>query len=193
MNLLDLVSTFLVSIFSGGATGLIGVAVQRYFDTKKIKLDMEAEKQRMSHEIELRKIDSEIMEKEATVRVRVAEIGAQAEEAVADAQAFAASFSEPKPYSSDVVATKNQGWALILLDFIRGIVRPVLTVFLVALTTWIYVDAHNLMIREGFGISPDQAYKLTNTIVASILYLATTCVLWWFGTRNKQKPPKVKA
>jgi hypothetical protein len=33
--------------------------------------------------------------------------------------------------------------------------------------------------------------QLHQQIVFTLLYLFTTCVLWWFGTRNKQKQPQL--
>ena len=37
----------------------------------------------------------------------------------------------------------------------------------------------------------DQTEEMWGLIVGTILYLTTTCVLWWFGTRNKQEQPKI--
>ncbi len=42
------------------------------------------------------------------------------------------------------------------------------------------------------SLSAEQAIQLIQMVVGTILYLTTTCVLWWFGTRNKGAPPKVE-
>lgn len=189
----SILGTIFTSIISGGATGIFGVAIQRFFDLKKIDRDIQIESLRMNHEINLRKVDMEIMEKESAARVRVAEVEAEGREAVADAQTFAASFVEPRAYSADVGVTKNQGWTLIALDFIRGLVRPGLTVYLCIITTLVYFQAYHLLEREGVLMDVSRAMALIELVVGTILYLTTTCVLWWFGTRNKQKPPNIRA
>lgn len=184
-------TTVFTSIISGGATGILGVAVQRIFDLKNRKLDLEFEASRMEHEIHLREIDMEMMVKEAEAKVRVAEVEGNTKIEVADSEAFAQSFNEPKRYMTGDV-TKNQGWALIFLDFVRGLVRPGLTVYLCVITTAVYFQAYSLLEREGVSLDVGNAMKLIELVVGTILYLTTTCVLWWFGTRNKQKPPKVR-
>jgi hypothetical protein len=110
---------------------------------------------------------------------------------VASQEAFAASFKMDTRYSEGAAYTKGQAWGLVALDVVRGLVRPGLTVYLCVLTTMIYLQARELIGKED--LNPDQALALEGQIVNTILYLTTTCVLWWFGTRNKQKPPKTAA
>lgn len=184
---------FLTSIIGGGVTGILGVAVQRFADYKNKQLDMQASRERMAHEIEMRKVDVEIVEREAQARVQVADIDAQAREAVADTQAFAASYQlEPQRYSDSGKISSKQSWIFVFLDFIRGIVRPGLTIYLCVVTTAMYVHAISLAEREGFAMTGDQAYTLVQRIVETVLYLSTTCLLWWFGVRNRGKQAGLK-
>ena len=81
---------------------------------------------------------------------------------------------------------------MIVMDVIRGVIRPGLTVYLCVLTTIVYFQAVRLLLSVGIQMDVSRAMKLTELVVGTILYLTTTCVLWWFGTRNRQKPPKVK-
>ena len=104
------------------------------------------------------------------------------------AQAFAASFNEPVRYSEGVQATPTQAWLLLLLDLVRGLVRPGLTVYLCFVTTVVYLQARGLLVASP--LTPEQAVGMVNQIIATVLYLTTTCVLWWFGTRSKQASPK---
>lgn len=184
--------TVFTSILSGGATGLFGIIVQRWADLRNKKLDLQANREKMDHEVRLRQVDAEIMAQEWAARTQMADIEAAGREAVADAQAFASSFNEPVRYSENVQPSKGQGWMLVVLDFIRGIVRPGLTVYLCAVTTLVYIHARDILASEGIALSSDQAMDLMKLIVGTILYLTTTCVLWWFGTRNKQAPPQIK-
>jgi len=177
------------SIFSGGLTGLLGVAFQRFFDFLKVKQEIEMKKLDHEHEANMRKIDGELMAQEWAARTQVATIEATAKETVAAETSFAASFnSEPKQYSAKVKLGPVTGFLLVLLDFLRGIVRPGLTIYLCVITTMIYVEARAIMANVSFSTA--DAMAVHDHIISTILYLTTTCVLWWFGTRNSQKAPK---
>lgn len=192
--MLDLIGALVSSILAGGATGLVGVAIQRWADYKNKQLDLQLEKQRGDLELAKRDKDAVIMEKEWAGRTRVAEVEGAAAMDTAESQAFAASFQHDKATYSDGVLDKLRGWwgqllrfLLGLVDVIRGIVRPGLTIYLCVITTMIYDDAQR---RMGSDLTAAQALELVKMIVATVLYLTTTCVLWWFGTRNRQAPPK---
>lgn len=187
--MLEIIGALFSSILAGGATGIFGVVVQRWADFKNKQLDIEINKSKFAHEIEMRRVDAEILAQEWAGRLSVAETEAAGRSDVAESQAFAQSFNEPAMYSANVKASKNQGWVLVALDFIRGVVRPGLTVYLCILTTLIYMQAYSLI---GGELPPADALPLVKMIVGTVLYLTTTCVLWWFGTRNKGGPPKFK-
>lgn len=192
--MLELFGTVFGAIFSGGATGIIGVIAQRYADYKNKQQDMALEAQRQANAIALKEVDAKIMAQEAAARLqvvslegenaaRVATISADAAEAQADATAFAKSFEmEPKLYNSGNL-TNGQNWLMVLLDAFRGSVRPALTIYLCVLTTMIYIQAKDILGKEDLDVK--QAMDLHDYIVHSIIYLTTTIVLWWFGTRNK--------
>jgi len=185
---------FLTSVFSGGVTGLLGVVFQRFFDYQKNKLDLKAKEIDYAHQREMRKEDREMLVLEYEHRVKLQDSVNEGVEAKADGEAFAASFNmEPKQYSSKVELTGPQGWVLVLLDFFRGIVRPGLTIYLCAITTLVYLEARALIELYGIMFTTDQAMGIHQTVINTILYLTTTCVLWWFGTRNKGKHPGEKA
>lgn len=167
--------SILGSILSGGATGLLGTAIQRYADHKNKKLDIQLKAQEQAHELAVFKARSEMAAAEWAGKMDVE-----------DSKAFNTSLtSEPKVYSEGTARTPAQNWLMVILDFIRGIIRPGLTLYLCTITTVIYHEASSLL-NAGF-ILPEMAYELVHNIVNTILYLTTTCVLWWFGTRNKAK------
>jgi hypothetical protein len=189
--MLEILGTIFGSVFSGGATGLIGVALQRYADFKNKQLDMQLAKQKFDQDVALKQLDMQVMEKEWAGRVQVAQTEAEATADAAASQAFAASYGmEPKRYSEGVPVGKVGGFLLILLDLFRGIVRPALTVYLCVLTTYIWLQVHEVMAKEP--LTSGEALKIWQLIVGTILYLTTTCVLWWFGTRNKQQVPSLE-
>jgi hypothetical protein len=181
------------SILGGGATGLLGVAFQRFFDFLKVKQDIELAKLNNEHARDMRKIDAELLDKEWAARTQVATIEAESRQSAAADNAFSASFAmEPKQYSAKVKVGPVAGFMLVLLDFLRGIIRPGLTVYLCAITTMVYLQARAVVEMSGATLDPAAAMSTYTMIINTILYLTTTCVLWWFGTRNRQKPPGVK-
>jgi hypothetical protein len=167
----------IASVLGGGLTGLIGSVTQRVFEYKTKKLEIEANKEKYLHEIEMRKADAAIMQQEWAAKTQVAQIEATAQVDTEDAKAFnTALTSEPKKYYEGTNYTPHQAWLMIVLDFIRGAIRPCLTLYLCAITTIMYYKAINQ--------APIQAGE---TIVNTILYLTTSAVLFWFGSRNSKK------
>lgn len=187
--MLELLTTMLGSIFSGGATGLIGIAIQRYADHKNKQQDIFREQIRLSNEVKLRKLDFEIMEKEWAGRTRIAQLEMTGAADITDSRAFAESFKmEPQRYAEGIKPPKFWRHALFALDWLRGFVRPGLTLYLCVLTTMIYFQARDLLNKED--LSSTEVLDIERLIISTILYLTTTCVLWHFGTRNKQSAPK---
>jgi hypothetical protein len=174
------------NIFSGGATGLLGVIAQRFADYKNKQLDMELEKQRHANAVELRRVDAEIMAQEWAAKTKVAEVEADAAKDVAASNAFAESFKmEPQQYSDSKRLTPRQQWVMVILDALRGSVRPLLTLYLIVLTTAVWIQARAKLGVED--LTGETALEVWKMVVGNILYLTTTVVLWWFGTRNKGK------
>lgn len=177
------------SLFGGGLVGLLGSVITNVMQWQTKKLELQAQSQKMAHELAMRRVDGELMAQEWAARTKVAEVEAGAKVEVADAEAFGKSFETEYRFSEGITATPAQNWLLILLDAARAVVRPALTVYLCAITTWLYMDAHKLLRADDF--SQTQAEALVLKIVHTILFLTTTCVLWWFGTRTRQQPPKI--
>lgn len=173
----------IASLFGGGLTGLIGGVTEKIFAYKAKKLELEQNKQKYAHEVNMKEADAKIMAQEWAARTKVADIEANAKIEEADAKAFSASFNEPVRYAKGKL-TEKQNWMMVFLDVLRGIVRPALTIYLCAITTILYLKAR-LLVPDVVPV--DQALTMVDSITNTILYLTTTCVLWWFGTRNKAK------
>lgn len=189
MNLAD-IGNAIGGVVSGGLTGLLGIGVQRIFEYKSKQLDVQLNKDKYAHEVDMKKADAEIMAQEWAARTKIAATAAVAQENVADSQAFSAALtSEPQRYADPSKLNTAQEWIMVFLDFVRGMVRPSLTLYLCVITTIIYYQAHQLI---GQGLNVDQAVGLVSRIIDTVLYLTTTCVLFWFGTRNKERAPKLK-
>lgn len=183
-----LIAGVLGSIFAGGATGLMGVVLQRLFDWMKVKQDLALQKLKNEHELAMRDKDAAIMQQEWQGRLKVAETEGDTAKDVAASQAFGASLlREPERYSNAQTLTVNQQWIMVLLDAARGVIRPMLTVYLCVLTSYIWWEVKQKLAVED--LDAEQVLSIWMMVIQTILYLTTTVVLWWFGTRSRQTAP----
>lgn len=171
---------------------MLGVGIQRVADYFNKKQDIEKMQAQFAHEANMRDKDAAIMAQEWAARTKVAEVEGASREAVADAGAFAASFGmEPQRYSEGVKAGPLAGFLLVLVDVLRAIVRPGLTLYLCWIATRMYDESRAVLAIADLTTNPALVMNIYQQIVFTLLYLFTTCVLWWFGTRNKNSQPKV--
>lgn len=186
MDFFDSVLTIGGSILSGGLTGLIGTGLSLVGDHYKRKQDLEMKKLENDHELN-------VMQHEWDGRVRVAQIEGEAEVEVEDAKGFATSYKLLPQRMLDIDG-KDMPWIVKVLlgfvDFWRALIRPAMTTYLVVLTTLIYLHLKELMGKYTSVLQQSTVEDTFILIISTVLYLTTTCVLWWFGTRNKNKPPK---
>jgi len=163
------------NIFSGGITGLIGAGITAFVEFKKQKLMFD-------HEVKMTELDQITMKMEIEGTLRVAEVEAEAAVNVADSQALAQSYEADK--ASYTAPEARVGFMFRFVDFIRGMIRPLITVYLAVIVTVLYFS-----LKEALGdvsnLDPNDLIGLYREVVLSIIYVTTTVILWWFGTRNK--------
>lgn len=189
-DILSLGITALGSIFSGGVTGLVGTALTMWGEHKKREQDLEVLRINNAH-------DLAVMDKEWAGRVEEAKVEGEALENISANEAFAQSYKlEPKRYlhSSYITEIWMGRWIvgplLGLVDVWRGLIRPGLTTYLVVLITLMYWQMVAFMDKHDMVMTTQQIWALIHMITATVLYTGTTALLWWFGTRNKQQPPR---
>lgn len=191
--ILTLIGTALSSILAGGATGLLGMIFQRGFDAwnaaSKAKNDLAMLQEQNKQALAMKEADAKIMSLEWAGRLKVAEQEGKTAENVESIKGFNSTlFKEPDRYSNVSSLTPGQNWWLVILDFVRGSIRPLITAYLCGLTSYIYWDVHSKLSLED--LDNIQALQIWLQVVNTILYLTTTVILWWFGTRNQQSAPK---
>ncbi len=160
----------LLTILTGGATGLLGAALS--FIT-----DFLTSRQRHLQELALRRLDMEMARVEAA---SVAHAAAIAAEDARDAAAWRAVEASHR-HAGRRWSRGDSAW-LVTVDVVRGLLRPVLTVGFIALVGVIYFN---------LGASEMEILDIRPRIIDTVLYLATTCVLWWFGARAVDKRRRV--
>jgi len=187
-----MIGSLIATIFSGGVTGIVGGAIQSVFGWLNRKQDIEKLKLDHTFQIDMIKANSEVMKLEWEQRAKVATIEAESRADVAASEAFKEGFkNEPKMFSEKVNPSTAQGWLLVLLDFIRGVIRPGLTLYLCAIATMMYFEARAVLAMYGLKDLPmGEAIKIHGKMTDTLLYLFSTCVCWWFYTqasRNKSR------
>ncbi len=189
----------------GGLTGLIGNVVGGWFKLKHAQVEKEMLFVRNSHEVAMIKAETEamIMESKANIAITRAQVEGAVE--LADANVYLQGQKEGNKnlFSNkwiDKLMSVEGKWKFITLpagvlvatlfgivDFIKGLVRPSLTIYLVGLTTWVSIKAWEIMQMNGVIMNVVIAEKIFGDVTSIVIYLTVSCVTWWFGDRRMSK------
>jgi len=183
----------------GGITGLLGNVFTTYFTYKQKSLEYKhAEKM-----IEL-EMKAMLAEAEANIKITQAQIEGEVE--IADSAAFFESIKQGNKdqfsdkWIADLLGVQGKGryfavpcailvaFLFGIVDFLKGIMRPGLTAYLVGLTTWVTILAKDILDKTSTGpLTAVQALALFDNVITLIIFLTTSCVTWWFGDRRISK------
>ena len=174
----------------GGVTGLLGSAVTAIFNYKTKKLDLE-------REIETKKLDIQLAEKEHEFALKTAEIQAAAETEKAAEATLQASYAHDRAsyFTPFAGVIEKYPWLGIpfavlfaLVDLLRGLIRPSMTVYLVVLVTIMYLQSLHILEAQGYaGLDSDAAMIFISRLIDLVVYLTATVAAWWFGDRTIHK------
>ncbi len=178
--MIEWIGDALMAVVGGGATGILGSAVQSLFQYKTRALDIEQENVRLAH-------DAKMVELESTANLRILQQEASAQ---ADSNAYA---MQTVSYEHDKRQYMPENgaptWIIVLLgvvDVIRGLVRPSLTVYVAVAITIILVEA-NALVESVDGLGEDVRLAAAMEIWRMVAYIATTIFFWWFGQRPQKR------
>ena len=185
-------------IILGGLTGLLGSAVTSIFNFKTEKLRGEIK-------IETIKAETNAMIEEAKANIAITKAKVEGEIEVADSNAYLQSQKEGNKALFDnkwidkLLAIEGY-WKIItvplavlvsilfgFVDFLRGLMRPALTIYLVGLSTWITYKAYILLSMTKSAMTSTEALAIFSDSTSIIIYLTVSCVTWWFGSRQMAK------
>jgi hypothetical protein len=177
---------FLSSAAFGGVTGLAGVAVNKVSDYF-------TQKQRNAFDLAMKDKDIAVAQIESAKEIAIARDTNMTNRELAEEATLQASYAGDKAqYFSGMDISGLPGFIrggvaflLTLVDFIRGMTRPGITLYMCVLTTLMYKQMTGLVSAAGGGFTPGDAAKIIFLIVDSVIYLTTVCVTWWFGSRPK--------
>jgi hypothetical protein len=184
----------------GGLTGLVGNIVTGVMNYKTMKIKNE-------HEAIMVGLETEAMKEEAKMQIAITKAEIEGAVELADTQAFMQSlkagnqvmFSEK--WIDKLFSVKGKfgrfcaipvavllAMAFGFVDWLRGFMRPAMTIYLIGMTTVITFMAWNIMKKFGMdSITPAQAIVIFTQVIDIVIYLTVSCVTWWFGDRRMAK------
>lgn len=191
----------LIETILGGITGFVGNIVTSVANYRMQKLKNEHSREMAKLELDKMDKEKEFMLAEVEANLRITEVQTEAQMDITDSQAFADSIkAAEKDALSETIQEKliaKGGFAtgvgvfisllFGLVDFLKKLIRPSLTIYLVGLTTWITIIAWEVMETKNAEFTTEQAKDIFDQVTTIVIYLTVTCVTWWFGDRRMAK------
>lgn len=183
----------LISGIIGVVTGLVGNIVTSITNLKTQKL-------KNSHEEKLIELKTKAMLAEVDAGIKVTKTKVAGEISKIEEQTFKANITTAnkplleKGTISKLLDHKGTKWLGAILTFLmgsidvlKGAIRPVLTVYLVALTSWLtYYSATILSAKQGL-LTATEASGIFTKVTDIVVYLTVSVVTWWFADRRVAK------
>jgi len=109
---------------------------------------------------------------------------AETESELAIAQEAARETGMRASYEDQIAAGKTVRWQWV--GAVRTLYRPFLTTALLGIVAWFFAEL--LAVLDGTegtlqALGADKALELVEYIVVSMVFLASTAGMWWFGER----------
>lgn len=183
------------SILGGGVTGLLGTCFTSFVNFKM-------EQQKNEHELKMIDAETKAMVAEAEANIKITETKTAGEIKIAEMDAFVASMGHGNKdllktsYVNKLVDSQSRVprfigtmivFLLAMVDFLRGLARPLITYYLLFLATWITIALHSFIKGMEQAPGPDGMVALYNNVILAMLYLTVTVISWWFGDRRVGK------
>jgi hypothetical protein len=140
------------SVMTGGATGILGSVLGKLFNFADVYIEEKKAKGEHERTMEMHRLQSELRADEL-----------ENERAIVEEQSAGA--ARVAAYSMMTGVEVPYPWVAAILRLIR----PVLTIMLVAIVWYIYASSDDIAQQE--------------TIIQSVIFMASTAVLFWFGDR----------
>jgi hypothetical protein len=190
----------LIETVLGALTGLAGTIMSSFINYKQKKLEFD-------HEILMIEAQTKAMIEEAKINLQITKAQVEGAIELEDANVYLEAQKQGNKNLFDVkwvdnLLDVNTTWlkfitvpaavivALLFgfVDWLKGFMRPALTVYLVALTTYITYVSYGILTKYGGeSITSTQALVVWNDVVTIIIYLTVSCTCWWFGDRRTAK------
>lgn len=185
-------------VILGGITGLIGSCVTAISNFKTQKLKNEHDEKMYDFKIQElgAKTDAAIKITEAKISgaVELADSAAYTESQKASTVKYVSDSWIEKLFSMtgylswiSVPVGLLLAMALGFVDFLKGLMRPGLTLYLTAATSWVTYTAYKLVQQSETVVSITESLAIYNRVIDIVIYLTVSCITWWFADRRMAK------
>lgn len=190
-----------LDVILGGVTGLLGNGITSWFKYKNAKMEY-------THKEKMVDLETQAMIKESEMQIDITKSRIEGEIELADAAAFDTSqkigsqklFHE-KWIDMIMEAGRTEKWysfvfkvsgtmisaSFAFVDWLNAMMRPTLTIYLVASSSYITLLAWKIMKTYGVEITSTEAVAIFNQVSSTMIFLSVSCVTWWFGDRSVSK------
>ena len=166
-----MLATLTALLSSSGLGAILGVAGSWLTKAEERKLL----KEKNTHDQAMARLSMEELKLEGEQQLQIVQAEGEIAADVAAGEAFAESMKE-----------QQMTYGIRFVDAIRGLMRPIITIYLLGVATWLTINVHTLV--GGLeGMPQNDVMALYTEIIAAILFLTTPAVTWWFGSRPSSK------
>lgn len=170
-------------LIAGPLFGLIGSGIEKFAEYKQDKLKAEERERDRAHELA-------VMEKEATLALQKITVEGQIRQSEAEQRSFDASYQ----FNNENLipeGTKLTGWKLglvVLVEVFSKLIRPASTCWYQFLVAAVFSWSAWKLVNAGSEVfSQKEIAEIFRHIVFSIIGLAETTLMWWYGIRRMSK------
>lgn len=178
---------------AGVITGLVGTIATSF-------LNLRTQKEKNKHELNMVEAQTKAMIAEAQANIRITEQEVAGEMERMDAEIYKETIKAgnqqaldskllEKLFSSKWTTPIGVLLAFLLgfVDFLKHLMRPGLTAYLVLVSSWLTWEATKIIQLKQDLLSASMALDIFNDMVNVIFYLTVSVVTWWFGDRRVAK------
>ncbi len=88
---------------------------------------------------------------------------------------------------------QQQIYGIKFVDSIRGLMRPLITIYLLVIGTIITITIGSYVNGIEGAMDDMELIKMYRDTIARVMFLLTTAVAWWFGSRPSSKRKRLEA
>ena len=178
---------------AGVVTGLVGTIATSF-------LNLKTQKEKNKHELNMIEAQTKAMiaEKDANIQITETQVAGDLERMDADIYKETIKVGNQQALDSKLLEKLfSSKWTtpfgvllaflLGLVDFVKHLMRPGLTAYLVLVSSWLTLEATTIIQAKQELLSAAMALDIFNNMVNVIFYLTVSVVTWWFGDRRVAK------
>lgn len=174
MAVLEIITGLFSSAAGGGLVGMAGAWLTTRAELSKMKVAH-------AHEARMAEIDMKATAMEIEASLKQAEITADQAKAVSADALMSASIS-----AESTIGEQATGWVGGFLALVRGLIRPIATLYAMVILTVLTVWVFKLAKDYGITLTAKQVYAMMTDLINTITFLSVTILLWWFGVRYQR-------